>query len=136
MSAKPIAFLVLLSLIVAGCGGSSKTVPEGAAIERSELLEAFAAAGEPLVVRLDMSEADLESRLEASFVPEAEDVPEPPYGLDLFESAEAAKAQSESLASVFREGIDFVVWKNVILTLAPSLPEERRERLIDTLESL
>jgi len=83
-----------------------------------------------------MSAADPESPLEASFVPEAEDVPEPPFGLDLFESAEAAEAQSESLASIYREGIDFVRWKNVILTLAPSLPTERRTRVIEILESL
>jgi hypothetical protein len=130
------ALLVLLLLVPAGCGASSETEPDRAAIERSELLEAFAAAGEPLVVSLDMSEADPESPLEASFVPEAEDVPEPPYGLDLFESVEAAEAHSESLASIYHEGIDFIRWKNVILSLAPSLPTERRTRLIETLESL
>ena len=126
----------LVVIALAGCGGNQRSSDGATTVQREELLRAFAAANEPLVVRLDLSEVDSMAGLEAIFVPEQEDVPQPPFELNLFETVEAADAQASSLDMVARREVDFVQRKNVILILAPSLPEERRGRLIDTLESL
>ena len=105
-------------------------------LQRQDVVRAFAAADEPLVIRLDLSDADPKAPLEVIFVPEREDVPEPPFELNVFDTVEAADMQAESMEMVAVEGTDFVVWKNIVLVLGPSLSDQRRGRLVDTLESL
>jgi hypothetical protein len=126
--------VVVVILALTGCGGAQEP-DEQAPVERLELIRAFAAADEPLVVRLDLS-SDPESPLDVILVPEREDVPEPPFEVNVFKSFEAAEHQARSIAMVAEEGTAFVRWKNVILTLAPPLPGERKQRLIDVLRSL
>lgn len=125
--------LALAFLALAGCGGASDD--RATPLQRQEIARAFAAADEPLVIRLDLS-AGPESPLDVIFVPEREDMPDPPFEVNVFASVEAADAQAESMAMVAERDVDFAVWKNIILVLASSLPEERRERLMETLESL
>jgi hypothetical protein len=123
-------------LALASCGGAQEVDDQPMPLQRQDVVRAFAAADEPLVIRLDLSDADPKAPLEVIFVPEREDVPEPPFELNVFDTVEAADMQAESMDMVAVEGTDFVVWKNIILVLGPSLSDQRRGRLVDTLESL
>jgi hypothetical protein len=128
-------WVLLVVLVLAGCGGAREVDDQARPLQRQQLVRAFAAADEPLTISLDLS-GDPRSPLDVIFVPEREDVPEPPFEVNVFRSAEAADVQAESMALAATRGVDFVVWKNVILVLARTLPDERREHLIETLESL
>lgn len=136
MPPTPRAIIVLFAFFTfLGCGGARESDDTGAPLQRHEIARAFTTADEPLVTRLDLS-TDERSPLAVTFGPQGEDVPEPPFEVYVFKSLEAAERQARSIAMVAVEGTDFIVWKNAILTLAPSLPAERRERLIDALRSL
>lgn len=105
-------------------------------LDRPSVKAAFAEAGEPLVVRLDMTVADPDSPVDVIFVPAKEDVPEPPFELTLFDSEGAAEKHARLIEEAAGASAEVLQVKNAILLISPSMEAERRARLNAALDSL
>ena len=128
---RPVLVVVLIAL-AAGCGGTTGPTP----VDRSELLTAFAGIDEPLTLRLDMRRADQGSPVDAIFVPASSDVPDSPIEVNLFDNEDGARINSVGIEKVAGAKAEVVLHKNVVMLLARSVPEERRDRLVAALKSV
>ena len=106
-------------------------------VSRGSVVAAFARVGEPLTVRLDTVQADPGSPVEVTYVPEAEDVPEPPFEVDVFEEARSASEHARLVGSVARPDTEVERWKNELervfddgpsVSLASRSPERKAGR--------
>jgi hypothetical protein len=126
--------IVMAALMsVVGCDLRAENTPP---FDRASVKTAFAEAGEPLVVGLDMAVADPGSSVDVIFVPAKEDIPEPPFELTLFDSERAAEKHAQFIEEVAGIRAEVHRLKNAILRISPSMTDERRARLAATLESL
>ena len=70
------------------------------------------------------------------YVPEAEDVPEPSFEVDVFEEARSAREHARLVGSAAGPDTEVEQWKNVLLVFSTSVSDERRERIVGALRSL
>jgi|RhiMetdeSRZDD1v2_1073273.scaffolds.fasta_scaffold865246_2 hypothetical protein len=105
-------------------------------VSRRSVTTAFARVGEPLTVRLDMAQADPGSPVDVIYVPEAEDVPEPPFEVDVFEAAGSAREHARLVGSVATPRTQVEHRRNVLLIVSSSVSDQRRQRLLAALRSL
>jgi hypothetical protein len=105
-------------------------------VSRMSVTEAFARAGEPLTIRLDMAQGDRGSPVDVIYVPKAEDVSEPPFEVDVFKRAASAREHARLVRSVAGSATEVEQRKNVLLIFSSSLSDQRRARIIGALRSL
>jgi hypothetical protein len=104
-------------------------------LNQQSVTSAFARAGEPLAIRLDMA-ADPGSPIVAIYVPARQDIANPPFELTLFRDIVSAEEHARAIKAA--AGANGVVERvrNALLLVAPTMPAERRARLQSALESL
>ena len=116
------------------CGRDRRT--DGQRPRRPQLGDNAPFARAPLTVRPDMARADPRSPVDVIYVPEAEDVPEPSFEVDVFEEPRSAREHARLVGSVAGPDTEVEQWKNVLLVFSTSVSDERRERIVGALRSL
>lgn len=125
-------WLIVMAALFSIAGCDLRNQDNGRPLDRASVKAAFADAGEPLVVRLDMTAADPDSPVDVVFVPLKEDVPEPPFELTLFDDRAAAEEHARLIEEVSGASAEVQQLGNAILMMSPAMREQRRIRLAAT----
>jgi hypothetical protein len=104
-------------------------------LNQQSVTSAFARVGEPLAIRLDTA-ADAGSPIVAIFVPANQDVPNPPFELNLFRETASAAEHARALREEAGANGEIERAQNAILIAARTIPAKRRARLRSAMESL
>jgi len=131
---RRIGTIIALTLLGTACGGTETASEEP--LHRDAVAAAFQDAGEPLTVRLDMASSDPGSAVDVIFVPEDEDIPEPPYQVTVFETVASADENVRSLEAGSPLGTEIRQVMNVVVTVTPSISTDRDDRLTEALGML
>jgi hypothetical protein len=132
--------IVALALVAlaAGCGGAHSATPAPTLVDQSEVLTAFAAAGEHVRLQIDIRRDSFLGVIPAIFVPASwGDDPDPPFSVALYaDGAGARLGSSPANENVAGENPEIVVHKNVELDISRSVARKQRDRLVSALKSL
>jgi hypothetical protein len=104
-------------------------------LNQQSVTSAFARVGEPLAVRLDTA-ADAGSPIVAIYVPANQDVPNPPFELNLFREVATAEAHARTLSEEVGANGEIERAQNAVLIAARTIPAKRRARLRSAMDSL
>lgn len=109
-------------------GGGGHPTP----ISRAKITAAFSTV-EPLALEPDVTATNSDSGLDSVYVP-ASNIVNPPLRVGLFDNEAAAKARALALREA--ENVDFIQYKNAILTFRADVAGAKRARLTTVLTSL
>lgn len=119
--------ILACALLLSGCDGSHPTP-----ISRPKITAAFSTV-EPLALERDVTATNSDSSLDSVYVP-ASSIVNPPLRVALFDNEAAAKARALALREA--ENVDFIQYKNAILTFRADVAGAKRARLTTVLTSL
>jgi hypothetical protein len=126
----PLAGLVLA---LSGCYGDSRSDD---LVSRTDVVEAFAAAGETVRLKFDMTEADPDSPIDALYQARGGAIEEDGFEVVLLESHDLAARHAVGILAIADGQIEVVRHKNVALAVRSTMASVRRDRLVAVLESL
>jgi hypothetical protein len=127
--------LVVIALIV-GCGADKEQRASDSIVTRKAVEQAFESVGDPLTIRLDLADSDPDSFVYVIYVPANDDVSDSPVEVTVFESEASAEEHATILENESEPGTQVERQKNVVLTMSPSVTNERRARLVSALKLL
>jgi hypothetical protein len=126
------AIRVVLALVLL-LGASACMSEADDAVGREAVVQAFAKAGEPLELALDMADADPESHVDAIYTPKEDSRPRAEgFEVTIFERRDAAAKQLDAIRSLG----DFELRNNILVSFSAKTPALRRQRVVAILDSL
>jgi hypothetical protein len=120
-------------LALSGCYGDSRSDD---LVSRKDVVEAFAAAGESVRLKLDMAKADPDSPIDALYQARGGAIEEGGFGVVVLEGHDLAARHAVSILAIGDGQIDVVRHKNIVLAVRSTMASVRRDRLVAVLESL
>ena len=130
---KPLATLVVVAAVAAGCSATDSETDE---VTPVDVVAAFAAAGEPVRLRVDLVGPDSNSPIKALYQARDGGVDRGHFGVVVLENDDAAADHAVGILKISYGRIEVVRHKNLVLAMSSTMGIARRTRLTDVLNSL
>jgi hypothetical protein len=129
---KLLTALVVASL-AAGCSATDSGTDQ---VAGKSVVDAFAAAREPVRLRSDLVETDPDSPIKALYQARDGGVDRGHFGVVILEDDDAAADHAVGILKISVGEIEVVRHKNLVLAMSSTMTPRRRARLVDVLKSL